>query len=115
MKNIILILLLFFVIFVAIKLLEFKQQYAFEIVQEIEVLEHKSEIELITTQKLKNAKWFYDYEIKEDKLFITTYAVVNPLSKIKGPSLKFNLDKGYLDFNEIYINQASGDKMIWSK
>lgn len=114
MKNAILILLLFFVIFLAFKLLEFKQPYAFDIIQEIEVFEHKCEIELITTQKVKYAKWFYNYEIKEDKLYITTYAVVNPLSKRKGPNLELSIDKGYLDFSEIYINQVGGDKLIWS-
>lgn len=115
MKNFILIILLVVVTFGAIHILDYKEPYAFESINNIEVLENKTTLELITEKEITNFRWFFDYEIKNKEMYITTYQVLNPLSKTMGPSFKFTIQKGYKDFEKIYLNDEEENKLIWSK
>ena len=114
MKDFILIIILIIITFWAINLLNYKEKYVFDIINNINVSENNTEMELITSKKIDNFRWFYEYEVKDKCLYISTYKVVNPISKKIGALLEIDINKGYNDFDKIYLNDYSGDKIIWS-
>jgi len=63
-------------------------------------------------------KWDYSYEIQEDTLHINVYIMsfLNPFAKMEGSMCKFTIDKGYADFDKIYLNQSDNrKKLLWSE
>lgn len=115
MKDFILIIILVVITIGAINLLDHKEPYVFETVNDIVVTENKTTFDLITSDEISGFRWFHDYEIKDKNMYVTTYKVINPMSKAMGPQYKFSIDKGLKDFDKIYLNAESENKLIWNK
>lgn len=116
MKNMILIAVLLIVTFLAIYLLDVKEPYSFGNVNHVSVAKNESLIEIQVSTKNINQRYFYDYEMKDDSLYVRTYKVVNPKAKVIIEStFNVKIDKGSDDFQALYINVDSGDKLLWQR
>ena len=61
--------------------------------------------------------WNYYYTLDDRILYISVYnlSYFNPMAE-HGWNLRVDIDKGYNDFDKVYINGNSEDKvLIWSK
>ena len=58
--------------------------------------------------------WKYKYNIKNRKLYIVLYqhSILNILVKQR-ICINIDIDKGYNDFDEIYINSGNDMRLIW--
>lgn len=116
MKNIILIVVLLAVTFLAIHLLDVKEVYSFGNVKHVSVAEKQSMIEIQVSTNNINRRFFYDYTISGDALYVRTYKVVNPKANvIIDATMNLSIDKGSDDFQALYINGVEKDILIWQQ
>lgn len=58
--------------------------------------------------------WTYNYTINDRKMYIVIYqhSILNILAKQRF-GVGIDIDKGYNDFDEIYINSGNDMRLIW--
>lgn len=115
MKNLIWIVLLIVLVLFLYKSIDTRVPVVFEDVMEIKVTENTTSITLSKEDVDINDKFNYDYKIKDNSLYINTFKVYNKFYRNEAFLLKVSIDKGYNDFEKIYLNDVSGDKIIWTK